>query len=275
MKKWWLLNIILMVLMLSGCMSSQANDNRPDVSKLEPQSLSEMIQDAGLENVDALEVQSGSTGEKKDTTDPILINEFMKQIASVTYTPDPNQEERIGWVYRVTANDGDKSFEFYPNYVENVYYLADGDVKEMMEALFQEIEKQEPVGAGWYPTQSPPTLELQVGSETVRMGLGSYQWNYIEKGTGEVLSIAAEAAMAPIEQVLALSNPPKVNMNQMTNIIFVYKPQTYTLTLWTDDDAMVPITSLQDLKGIGPAVIQVSAEWEQGKAMYYGVMDIQ
>lgn len=164
---------------------------------------------------------------------------------------------------------------FYPNYVDDVYYTADKDIGDIIESLFQEIEKREPVGADWYPTQSPPTLELQVGSERVRMGLGSYEWNYVEKGTGEVLSIAAEAAMAPIEQVLALSNPPKVHMNQMTNIVFAYEPQTYTLTLWTDDAAMVPITSLQDLKGIGPVVIQVSAEWEQGHAMYYGVMDIQ
>ena len=275
MKRRWIVYLVVMTFMMSGCMNSQASDKRPDVSKLEPQILSEMMQDAGIENVNALEVQSGSTGEKKFTTDEALITEFIQQIADVTYTPDPDQEERMGWIYRVTVKDGKNSFEFYPNYVKDVYYIADGDVGGMMESLFQEIEKREPVGADWYPIESPPKLDIQIGSETIRMALGSYQWSYVEEETGEVATIEAETVMASIEQILATANPPKVHMNLMTNIIFGYEPQTYTFTLWKDDETMVSTTFLEDLKNIGPVVIQVSAEWEQGHAMYYGVMDIQ
>lgn len=112
MKRRWIVYLVVMTFMMSGCMNSQASDKRPDVSKLEPQVLSAMMRDAGVENVDALEVQSGSTGEKKFTTDEELITEFIQQIADVTYTPDPDQEERIGWIYRVTVKNGENSFEF-------------------------------------------------------------------------------------------------------------------------------------------------------------------
>lgn len=275
MNRWWLVYVVVLGVLVSGCMGSQASDERPDVSHLEPQLLTEMMQEAGVTEVDSLEIQSGSTGEKKRTTDSALIENFMSQIAEVIYTPDPNQEERIGWIYRVTVKDDDNSFEFYPHYVEDVYYKADGDVGGMMEALFQEIEKQEPVGAGWYPIESPPTLEIRVGSEKIHMELGSYQWSYVKEGTEEVLNQSVEARMASFEDTLARANPPKVHMNLMTDVLFGYRPQSYKLTLWKGDHTMVSFTSLEDLKNIGPVVVQVWAAWEQGHAMYYGVMDIQ
>lgn len=58
MKRRWLVYLVVMTFMMSGCMNSQASDKRPDVSKLEPQVLSKMMQDAGIENVNALEVQA-------------------------------------------------------------------------------------------------------------------------------------------------------------------------------------------------------------------------
>lgn len=58
MKRRWLVYLVVMTFMMSGCMNSQASDKRPDVSKLEPQVLSAMMRDAGVENVDALDVQA-------------------------------------------------------------------------------------------------------------------------------------------------------------------------------------------------------------------------
>lgn len=76
------------------------------------QSLEGFYKDAGIENIDKVIIQDGSTGASKVITEQKQIDEFIPLIKDIEFTPQDNQEDRSGWRYGVALLDGDQEFKF-------------------------------------------------------------------------------------------------------------------------------------------------------------------
>lgn len=273
MKRILRIGILLSAILLSGCVAAGGEANEKPVIPKEPQALSEMFSKAGIESVDRLDMQSGMSGEKKATTDQAFIQNFLDEVEDVIYTADANQERREGWTYRVTLVDGENEFSFYPNHVDGVHYTANVDMFEKMDQLFTAIESKEPISAQWIKKQSAPTLDIRIGSVKIRPYIGTYSWKYIDETTGE--EVLVEATGVDPTTITSEMNPPDVHLNLMTDIMFEYQPTTYEIRYKVDDTITQTIGSLNEIQHKGPVIVEFIAEWEQGNAHYWTVLDIQ
>lgn len=267
------IGIFLCAIFLSGCVAAGGEENEKPVTPKEPQALSEMFWKAGIEWVDRLDMQSGMSGEKKTTANQEIIQNFLAEVEGVIYTPDTNQEKREGWTYLVTLVDGENEFSFYPNHVEGVHYTANADMFEKMDQLFAAIESEEPIGARWIKKQSAPTLDIRMGSVKIRPYIGTYSWKYIDETTGE--EVLVEAVGLDPTTITSEMNPPDVHLNLMTDIMFEYQPTTYEMRYKVDDTTTKTIGSSNEIQHKGPVIVEFIAEWEQGNAHYWTVLDIQ
>src|SRR5690625_4428805 len=116
MKKYLFLKMLICLLLFSACSNGKT------------QSLEEFYKDAKIENVDKVIIQDGSTGYSKSITNREQIGEFLTLIKEIEYTPQDNQEKRIGWRYGITIFDGEKEFKFTLNQINNTYYDSNPDI---------------------------------------------------------------------------------------------------------------------------------------------------
>ncbi|HHY74976.1 MAG TPA: hypothetical protein GX497_17445 [Bacillus bacterium] len=132
MKGVLLLPAFLFILVLGACSSQEA----PREIELKPYKLAELAKQ-DFSKVDKIAIKSGETGEEKTFEDKEQVQDFIKNIEAVTFTPDINQERRAGWTYMITFYEGrKKAFEFYPNYIDDIYFKQDDSVVAIVEELF-------------------------------------------------------------------------------------------------------------------------------------------
>ena len=82
-----------------------------------------------LEDVTKIQVQDGSTGYSKITTDKKVIGEFLSKIKDVQFIPEENQEDRTGFLYFITLyQDEEMTFIFTLNEVNDYYYYTEPDI---------------------------------------------------------------------------------------------------------------------------------------------------
>ncbi len=128
MKKYLFLVTIVSLLLLSACTNGKT------------QSLEGFYKDAKLENIDKVIIQDGSTGASKTITNLEQIGEFLSMINKIEYTPQDNQAERSGWRYGIALFDGEKSFKFTLNQIENTYYDSNPDIHPIVDNYYKQLE---------------------------------------------------------------------------------------------------------------------------------------
>jgi len=135
MKKIFYLILSVSLLLLSAC------TNVDTIGKT--QSLEEFYKDAQIENVDKVIILDGSTGASKMITNQEDISKFLFQINAIEFTPQVNQEERIGGLYGITLFDGEKEFKFSLNRIDNTYYDSNPDIHPIVDDYYKQLEIEE------------------------------------------------------------------------------------------------------------------------------------
>lgn len=125
--------LFLVFFVMSACSSEEA----PREIELKPYTLMDLAKQ-DFANVDKITIKSGETGEEKTFEDPNQVSTFMKNMEDAYFTPDINQEKRTGWTYWVKLYEGRKMvYEFYPSYVDDIYFKPDEKVVANIEELFK------------------------------------------------------------------------------------------------------------------------------------------
>ncbi|MGE7675052.1 hypothetical protein ACQKMV_15965 [Lysinibacillus sp. NPDC094403] len=127
MKKSMFLILFVFLVLLSAC----SNEKK--------QSLEEFFKDAKIINVDKIIIQDGSTGYSKTITKQEQIGEFLNLIKDIEFTPQDNQEERVGWRYGIALFDGEKEIKFTLNKIDNTYYDSNPDIHPIVENYYKQL----------------------------------------------------------------------------------------------------------------------------------------
>ncbi|HHY21893.1 MAG TPA: hypothetical protein GX525_08450 [Bacilli bacterium] len=104
------------------------------------QSLEKFYKDAKIESIDKVIIQEGSTGASKTITEQVQIDEFLSLIRDIEFTPQDNQEKRVGWRYGITPFDGEVKFKFTLNEIDNTYYDSNPDIHPIVENYYKQLE---------------------------------------------------------------------------------------------------------------------------------------
>ena len=120
--------LLICLLLLSACSNGKT------------QSLEAFYKDAKIGNVDKVIIQDGSTGYSKTITNQEQIGEFLALIKEIKYTPQDNQEKRVGWRYGITLFDGEKEFKFTLNQIDNTYYNSNPDIHPIVDNYYKQLE---------------------------------------------------------------------------------------------------------------------------------------
>ncbi|NSL52444.1 hypothetical protein [Calidifontibacillus erzurumensis] len=122
----------ILFLILTGCTSQE----KPREIEYKPYTLAELAKQ-DFANVNKIEIVNGETGEEKTVEDVEQVKEFIRNMEDAYFKPDFDQQPRKGWEYFITFyEDRKKVFEFYTNYIDNIYFKPDEKVMAAVEQLF-------------------------------------------------------------------------------------------------------------------------------------------
>ncbi|MFC5602730.1 hypothetical protein [Sporosarcina koreensis] len=131
MKKSLFLILTLSLFIVSACTDTKT------------QSLEEFYKDAKIENVDKVIIQDGSTGASKVITEQEQIDEFLSMIKDIEFTPQDNQEKRVGWRYSITLFDSETEFKFTTHQIGDTYYDSNPDILPVVDGYYQRLKIDE------------------------------------------------------------------------------------------------------------------------------------
>ncbi|MNX53318.1 hypothetical protein D3C86_840110 [compost metagenome] len=93
--------------------------------------------------VDQITLLDGSTGAKVIVDRQDEIRSFLNSIKDDVLQPDPNQEGRTGFVYRMMLYEkGILKLDIIPNSIGKVYYLQNEDLRRDLSAFFEKKFKK-------------------------------------------------------------------------------------------------------------------------------------
>ena len=125
-----MLTLFLFIVLLTGC-------------GLETKTFTEFYKN-NLEDVTKIQVQDGSTGYSKITTDKKVIDEFLSEIKDVQFIPEENQEDRDGFLYSITLyEDEQMTFIFTENEVTDYYYYTEPDIYPIVDSFYKNLKVEE------------------------------------------------------------------------------------------------------------------------------------
>ena len=125
-----ILTLVLFIALLTGC-------------GLETKTFKEFYKN-DLEDVTKIQVQDGSTGYSKITTDKKVIGEFLSKIKDVQFIPEENQEDRTGFLYFITLyQDEEMTFIFTLNEVNDYYYYTEPDIYPIVDSFYKNLKVEE------------------------------------------------------------------------------------------------------------------------------------
>lgn len=125
-----MLTLVLFIALLTGC-------------GLETKTFTEFYKN-DLEDVTKIQVQDGSTGYSKITTDKKVIGEFLSEIKDVQFIPEENQEDREGFLYFITLYENDEmTFIFTENEVTDYYYYTEPDIYPIVDSFYKNLKVEE------------------------------------------------------------------------------------------------------------------------------------
>ncbi|MDD1501621.1 hypothetical protein PVA17_02380 [Lysinibacillus sp. CNPSo 3705] len=131
MKKFLFLILLVSLFLVSACTNGKT------------QTLETIYKDAKIENIDKVVIQDGSTGASKSITRQEQINDFIALIKDIKYTPQDNQETRVGWRYGITLFDSERKFKFTLSEIDNTYYDSNPDIYPIVENYYKQLETEE------------------------------------------------------------------------------------------------------------------------------------
>ncbi|MEB2281973.1 hypothetical protein LAV73_18570 [Lysinibacillus xylanilyticus] len=131
MKKLLFLILLVSLFLVSACTNGKT------------QSLETFYKDAKIEKIDKVVIQDGSTGASKTITRQEQINDFIALIKDIKYTPQDNQETRVGWRYSITLFDSERKFKFTLSEIDNTYYESNPDIYPIVENYYKQLEIEE------------------------------------------------------------------------------------------------------------------------------------
>ena len=129
----WLIILVASLVILSACADTKGKT----------QSLQEFYKDANIENVNKVIIQDGSTGLSKTITNQEQIDAFLALINEIVFTPQENQEGRVGWRYGITLYDGKKEFSFTLNHINDTYYDSNPAILPIVDDYYKQLEIME------------------------------------------------------------------------------------------------------------------------------------
>ena len=125
-----MLTLFLFIVLLTGC-------------GLETKTFTEFYKN-DLKDVTKIQVQDGSTGYSKITTDKKVIDEFLSEIKDVQFIPEENQEDRAGFLYSITLyEDEQMTFIFTENEVTDYYYYTEPDIYPIVDSFYKNLKVEE------------------------------------------------------------------------------------------------------------------------------------
>ena len=135
MKKTFFLAVFVTLLFLFAC-TNESTDGKT-------QSLEAFYKEANIEHVDQVIIQDGSSGASKTITKQEEISEFLSLIKEIRFTPQENQEERVGWLYDITLFDGEKEFKFSLHHIDDIYYDTSPDIYPIVDHYYKQLDIRE------------------------------------------------------------------------------------------------------------------------------------
>ncbi|UJF35128.1 hypothetical protein [Paenibacillus hexagrammi] len=124
--------LVVMITLLIGCKS-----NTVDSEPLQPITLKQLYP-GDIQNVDQIDIRSGSTGELKSYTNQKMIHAWIDAVSELELQPDPNQEGRTGFQYSVTLYEHKESkLSFLTNSIHGHYYLDNKAFTDLIKQLFE------------------------------------------------------------------------------------------------------------------------------------------
>lgn len=132
MKKLFAVLIVLFISILTGC----GQEDQRSI-ELQPYTLAELSK-VDLSKVTKINIKSNEDGEKVAITDQVAINKWIENMKDAYFTPDVVQEKKTTeWDYELTLyEDNKKVFQFFPNYIDDIYFKPDEKVMQNIDKLY-------------------------------------------------------------------------------------------------------------------------------------------
>ncbi|WP_102349527.1 hypothetical protein [Bacillus sp. Marseille-P3661] len=132
MNKLVVLIIALIILVTTAC-----GQQEPREIELKEYTITELTE-SDLKAVDKITIKNGETGDVKTIEDQQDVTAWLDFIKGIQFTPDLDQNQREGWLYMITLYEGNrKVLEFYPNYIDDIYFKVENDVISKFDELFK------------------------------------------------------------------------------------------------------------------------------------------
>ena len=131
MKKNLVLILMFSLFVLSACTGAKTH------------SLGEFYKDAKIRNIDKVIIQNGSTGASKVITEQEEIDEFLSLTKDIEFTPQDNQEKRVGWRYGIILFDNEREFKFTLSEIGDTYYDTNPDIHPVVDNYYKQLEVEE------------------------------------------------------------------------------------------------------------------------------------
>lgn len=123
-------------------------------------------------------------------------------------------------------------------------------------------------------SQTPPSLELKIGDDTIQTYRGGYSWSYYDSEEKSMAGIEAESI--PPHEMISTDNARKVDHHADVALEFGEPPLSYQLFVWDEAGNSTAYPAAFDLsEHEGPTLFEISAHWEQGQASYVVALDVE
>ncbi|MEO4052687.1 hypothetical protein [Solibacillus sp. CAU 1738] len=121
--------------------------------------------------------------------------------------------------------------------------------------------------------EKPPTLIMTIGDQVIKNQMGTYNWRFIDKKTGQLVNVVADHA--PPYDMVNIEESTSVNLNEPIKLNFEKEPTNFEIRVWEDKKIINTYETYEEIKEKGKYVIELLGTWEEGTGTYVFALDIQ
>jgi hypothetical protein len=131
--KFILLIILSTFFLFSACSDKNINQEQ----ELKATTIGELYP-GNILNVDKIKLVDGSTGYRKNIDQKKEIESILYDIKDIVLQPDKNQEDRVGYVFRIILYEKDTvKMDFIPNAIQGIYYEPNEELYNKLKNIFE------------------------------------------------------------------------------------------------------------------------------------------